>query len=436
MPTFKDLGISESLLLSLEKMKFETPTDIQAATIPLALSGKDLLASAQTGTGKTGAFSIPLVDCLLNTERRAIVLTPTRELAKQVLEVIRDIIGTNSNLKTAFLIGGEPIRGQLRQLDRDPRIIVGTPGRVNDHIKRRSLDLSRTDFLVIDETDRMLDMGFSIQIDEIIKHMPKKKQTLMFSATIGREIENLARKYLNNPERVKFNFENSVKPDIVQKIVRVQETEKYDELKKYLDSNEGSVIVFVNKKFSADKIAKRITIDGINAKAIHGDLRQEKREVVIKNFRNQRYRVLVATDVASRGLDVPHIEHVINYDLPQCVEDYIHRIGRTGRAGSKGNSVCFVTSGEERKSFSIRKHIDPTIKNTSSREPSGQSSGRYRGSGGDSRGFAGKPRFPRSNEGGESRGYSERPRFPRPTEGGSPSEFKAKKKSRNNDGTR
>ena len=361
MKTFEQLGISKLVLPSLLKMNFLKPTDIQKETIPFTLNGRDVLASAQTGTGKTGAFAIPLVSFMADSERCGLILTPTRELAAQVMGIIRDIIGSELKIKTALLIGGEPMGKQLKQLKNNPRIIVGTPGRINDHLKRGTLNISETDFLVIDETDRMLDMGFSIQIDEIIRHMPKNKQTLMFSATFDKKIINLANKYLNKPERVSLDLDLSTKPDIDQKILRISEDGKYDELKKQIDDIDGSVIVFVNTKYGADKLAKKITADGYSAKAIHGGLRQDKRNMVIKSFRDKKHRVMIATDVAARGLDIPHIEHVVNYDLPQCLEDYTHRIGRTGRAGAKGSSVCFITPKEDKKSYPIRKVIDPSI---------------------------------------------------------------------------
>ena len=365
MKTFEQLGISGLILPSLQKMNFLKPTDIQRETIPFTIDGKDILASAQTGTGKTGAFAIPLVSFIIDSQRSGLILTPTRELAAQVMSIIKDLIGENLKIKTALLIGGEPMNRQLKQLQNNPRIVVGTPGRINDHLKRGTLNISKTDFLVIDETDRMLDMGFSVQIDEIIKHMPKQKQTLMFSATIDKTIVNLSKKYLNNPERVCIDSNVTTNPNIDQKILKVSEDDKYGELKKQIDNTNGSVIVFVNTKYGADKLAKRITADGYPAKAMHSGLRQDKRNILIKNFREKKHKIMIATDVASRGIDIPHIEHVVIYDLPQCLDDYTHRVGRTGRAGSKGTSVCFITPKEHKKSYPIRKIIDPSISSTS-----------------------------------------------------------------------
>ena len=419
--TFEQLGVSTLVTASLEKMNFTVPTKIQNDTIPFALQGKDVLASAQTGTGKTGAFSIPLVSLILESDRQGLILTPTRELASQVMGVIRELIGSNSSIKTAFIIGGEPMGRQLKQLQSNPRIIVGTPGRINDHLKRKTLDISKTDFLVIDETDRMLDMGFSVQIDAIIKHMAVKKQTLMFSATISKEIVSLAKKYLKDPERVCLDSELISKSDISQEIIKTSEEGKYDELKKQLDTREGSVVVFVNTKHGAEKLAKRISFEGHSAKAIHGDLRQERREQVVKSFRKQNYRVMIATDVASRGLDIPHIEHVINYDLPQSSDDYIHRIGRTGRAGAKGASVCFITPKEHKKSFSIRKIIDPTIEDVKPTRGGAGPEGRKKSFGRDkSNGSGGERRsFDRpARRDGDGFGASKRSFNKSPSEGG------------------
>lgn len=350
MKLFSDFsGLSTHVLASLERMQFNEPTPIQAQAIPLALEGKDLLGSAQTGTGKTGAFAIPMVSKLLNKEiQGALILTPTRELAAQVLVTVNTILGRNSNLNTALLIGGEDIRRQLMQLRKKPQIIVGTPGRINDHIERGTVNLSSVNFVVLDETDRMLDMGFGQQIDTIIAQVAPERQTLMFSATMPNNIMKMASKYLKNPERIAIG--SCLKPvaAIDQQTVKVTEAEKYDHLIQELTARDGSVVVFVKTKFGAKKIADRLYKDRFEAEAIHGNLRQNKRDQVIKGFKNKRFRILVATDVAARGLDVPHVAHVINHDLPQCPEDYIHRIGRTARAGATGSAVNFITPQDNR----------------------------------------------------------------------------------------
>ena len=342
-------GLATPLLESLDRMGFKTPTPIQARAIPLAMQGKDILGSAQTGTGKTGAFAIPLVSKIMNKEiQGALVLTPTRELAVQVLAAIHQILGNKSNINTALLIGGESMILQFRQLRRNPTIIVGTPGRINDHLERQSVSFAKTTYLVLDETDRMLDMGFGHQIDSILEYVPENRQTLMFSATMPKNIMHMAAKYLKQPERIEIG--SSIKPleSILQESIRIQEGEKYGQLVKELDTREGSVVIFVRTKQGAKNIADRLYRDRFSAQAIHGNLRQNKRDSVMQGFRDSKFRILVATDVAARGLDVPHIQHVINHDLPQCPEDYIHRIGRTARAGAKGSALNFITGKEDR----------------------------------------------------------------------------------------
>lgn len=366
MNNFESLGLHNTLMQSLAQMKFLTPTPIQAQAIPPALEGRDILGSAQTGTGKTGAFAIPMVNALLNNPRgSALILTPTRELARQVMDMVHLLVGRNGALKTAFLIGGEPMGKQFSQLRVNPRIIIGTPGRINDHLERGSLKLHDAGFLVLDETDRMLDMGFGVQLERIFKYMPEKRQTLMFSATLPKGIVKLSENYLTNPVRVAVGAVNNVAEKIKQDVVRLGEEEKYDELLRQLDARSGSVIIFVKTKFGTERLAKKLAKENHSADAIHGDLRQSKRDRVIKDFRSKHYRILVATDVAARGLDIPHIEHVINYDLPQAPEDYIHRIGRTARAGAEGSALCLVTPSDGRKWREIERLLNPEAHNDS-----------------------------------------------------------------------
>tara|TARA_R110001592_G_scaffold3525_12_gene19927 strand:+ start:23037 stop:24920 length:1884 start_codon:yes stop_codon:yes gene_type:complete len=360
MKNFDGLGLNSVLQDSLARMKYTVPTPIQAQAIPVALDGRDILGSAQTGTGKTAAFAIPLVEALLNDERKcALVMTPTRELGKQVMEIMQQLLGPKSNIKTAFLIGGESMNKQYAQLKRRPRLVVGTPGRINDHLERRNLHLDQTRFLVLDETDRMLDMGFSIQIDRIVKHIPDDRQTLLFSATMPKNIIKMADKYQHNPERIAIGSSINVAENIDQKVVRVDQDKKYEVLTDELDVRGGSVIVFVKTKRGADKLARKLQDHDYKADAIHGDLKQSKRDRVIKAYRGKAFRILVATDVVARGLDVPHVEHVINYDLPQVPEDYIHRIGRTARAGAKGESLCLITPQDGRKWHAIEQMLFP-----------------------------------------------------------------------------
>lgn len=363
MKHFEAFGLSPSLNKALAAMGYSAPTPIQEKAIPLALKGADILGSAQTGTGKTAAFAIPLVEAVLRSQKTcALVMTPTRELAKQVLDVIHNILGKQSPVRTAFLIGGEPMARQLQQLRQNPRIIVGTPGRINDHLSRNGGMLKETRFVVLDETDRMLDMGFGVQIDKILKFVPAERQTLMFSATLPDGIIKMSGKYLKNPQRVSIGATHAVATNIKQDVIHIEQDKKYAELLNQLHERAGSVIVFVKTKYGSEKMAKNLRRDDFSADALHGDLRQSKRTSVMNNFRANKFRILVATDIAARGLDVPHIEHVINYDLPQVAEDYIHRMGRTARAGAEGSALCFVASGDKAKWRAIECLLDPSKK--------------------------------------------------------------------------
>ena len=363
MENFKLLKIEDSLKNSLQKMKFTKPTPIQSMAIPVALEGKDVLGTAQTGTGKTLAFSIPLINKLiLDKNAFALVMCPTRELATQVMAAIKSIISDKINIKTALLIGGEAMQKQLRQLGNRSRIIVGTPGRINDHLKRKSLNLSATKYLVLDETDRMLDMGFTPQIELILKFIPKDHQTLLFSATLPQNIVRISERYLNKPERISTGSTSIPIAKIKQETLQVFKENKYDELVNQFIARKGSILVFVKTKRGADKMVKRLKEEGHSADAIHGDLRQSKRDRVINSFRKGLKRILIATDVAARGLDIPLIQHVINYDLPQVPEDYVHRIGRTARAGSEGSALTFLTPDDRSMWNSINKLIDPNFK--------------------------------------------------------------------------
>ncbi len=363
MENFTSIKIEDSLKNSLFKMNFIKPTPIQGMAIPVALEGKDILGTAQTGTGKTLAFTIPLINKLiLDKNAFALVMCPTRELASQVMETIKSIVSEKINIKTALLIGGESMQKQLRQLSNRSRIIVGTPGRINDHLKRKSLNLSATKYLVLDETDRMLDMGFTPQIEMVLKFIPRNHQTLLFSATLPQNILRISERYLNKPKRISAGATSIPVKKIKQETLQVFKENKYDELINQFLARKGSILVFVKTKRSADKMVKRLKEEGHSADAIHGDLRQSKRDRVINSFRKGLKRILIATDVAARGLDIPLIEHVINYDLPQVPEDYVHRIGRTARAGSEGSALTFLSSDDRPMWNSINKLINPNFK--------------------------------------------------------------------------
>ncbi len=441
MKKFHDFDLPEKLLKSLDAMAFTDATPIQEQAIPASLEGKDVLGTAQTGTGKTGAFAIPLAAKLLtNPKESLIVLTPTRELAMQVCKVFKDLLSTERSVKTALLIGGESIGRQFSQLRNNPRVIVGTPGRINDHLNRGTLRLNETRSLVLDESDLMLDMGFDVQIETIISEMPEERQTMMFSATLPRKIESMAGRYLKNPVRVSVGQQSEPGKNIEQQTLMISDGDKYSNLLDQLDQRTGSVIIFVKTKRGADRLSIKLNEEDHKSAAIHGDLRQSKRDRVLQGFRNQKYRIMVATDVAARGIDVPHIRHVINYDLPQCPEDYIHRIGRTARAGEKGAAVSFVTRQDRGKWGAIERLLDPNVK-------SDESGGRGSSRGGSSRGGfqkrdrggfggsrdSGRPSFKRRDDGdsrggsrggdrggfGGSRDSSDRPSFKRRDDGDS-----------------
>lgn len=423
MNTFKDFSLPEFLTKSLDEMQIVTPTPVQAEAIPAGLEGKNVLASAQTGTGKTMAYLLPLLTKLSKApQEKALILTPTRELAIQVQDSARKLLGRPGMCNIALLIGGEPMPKQLSQLRRHPRLIIGTPGRINDLLNRSVLHLETATYLVLDEVDRMLDMGFAEQLEDIVKNMPavEDRQTFMFSATMPKNIERLALKYLVNPHRITIGVENQPVAKIKQDIVYATNSEKLTLLAKELDEREGFIIVFVKTKHRADQLAVTLRDKNHNAQAIHGGLRQQKRERVIKDFRDRKSRIVIATDIAARGLDVPHIQHVINYDLPQCPEDYLHRIGRTGRAGAEGSALSLIAPDEEHKWRAISRMInDHEFESTGfSRSPrsSGNSgSSEKRSYGNRSRsGFGDRPRRSFRSEGrgdfGGDFGNSDRPR--------------------------
>ena len=333
---------------ALARQGIATPTPVQTAAIPDVLRGRDVLATAQTGTGKTLAFLLPLAARLwVRPEANALILSPTRELAQQTYEEWQKITD-GQDLPAALIIGGDNIHKQFALLRDKPRVIVATPGRVIDHLQRKSVDLRRTHTLILDEIDRMLDMGFIDDMRRIVAALPAPRHTLLFSATLPNEVQQLAREFLVSPSRVQIG--SVVKPAefVLQEIVRVDIREKLPQLLHELNTRAGSVLVFVRTKHGAERLAKQLKLYGQKCNALHGDLRQNRRRQVLEFFKNQTVRVLVATDVAARGIDVAHIAHVINYDLPQSPEDYIHRIGRTGRAGAVGNSISFIAGDEDK----------------------------------------------------------------------------------------
>ena len=386
MTTFQDFALPEALQHKLDALGFDKPTPVQERAIPAALEHRDILGSAQTGTGKTAAFSIPILTKIMNhADVYGIIVTPTRELALQVDEQIRAFLSAKSKIRSVVLIGGASIERQVQALGKRPKIVVGTPGRIIDHLERKSLDLSGFNYVVLDETDRMLDMGFSAPIAEIFSHVSKERQTLLFSATLPKNIQKISAQYLQNPVRIEMGQVNSVGDNIVQSTQFVSKDGKFEMLVDALREHDQSAIVFMNSKFATEKMAKRLKSAGITAEAIHGDLRQSKRERVISNLRDNKFRVLVATDVAARGIDVPHIHQVINFDLPRQTEDYIHRIGRTGRNGAQGIALNLATRDDMEKLNDIERLINPNAAKSAHNRPAGkparkkpQAKGRWR----------------------------------------------------------
>ncbi|MES2965324.1 MAG: DEAD/DEAH box helicase [Bdellovibrionota bacterium] len=355
-PLFSDFNFAPAVKKSIEQMGFEVPTDVQRQAIPKVLEGKDVLVTAQTGSGKTAAFLTPILTKMLEAVdekparfRRALIIAPTRELAEQIGQVARDLTYFSRRFRYAVVIGGSAYGRQLQQLRDRPAFVIGTPGRLIDHIDRGTLKLENFDFLVLDEADRMLDMGFEPQIEEIVKALPEKRQTMMFSATLPPEVKRLVSRYLKDPVRISVGEENRAVSTIKQDVVEVREGDKEQTLLREIDKLAGTMIIFTRTKMKADRVSALLNDNGHQADALHGDLTQGARRRVTQNFRDERIRILVATDIASRGLDIDHIQHVVNYDLPMVTEDYIHRIGRTGRAGREGHSIAFVTPADGMK---------------------------------------------------------------------------------------
>lgn len=358
--TFQDLNLSSALMQSISKMGFEEPSPIQAQTIPLGLQNKDVIGQAQTGTGKTAAFGIPLIEKIdmKNENIQALVVAPTRELAIQVSEELYKI-GYHKRSRVLPIYGGQDINRQIRALKKNPHIIVGTPGRLIDHINRKTLKLGSVHTIVLDEADEMLNMGFIDDIEAILSNVPKERQTLLFSATMPDPIRRIAEKFMVNPELVKVKAKEMTVPNITQYYLDVHEKKKFDVLTRLLDIQSPELaIVFGRTKRRVDELSEALTLRGYTAEGIHGDLTQAKRMSTLRKFKEGAIEVLVATDVAARGLDISGVTHVYNFDVPQDPESYVHRIGRTGRAGKTGMAMTFVTPRE----MDIVKNIERTTK--------------------------------------------------------------------------
>lgn len=355
-PTFYGLGIAPGLLKRLDELSFVTPTPIQQKAIPIAVTGEDVIGIAQTGTGKTFAFSIPMIQQISATKRRGLVLLPTRELAIQVQDELEKLAG-KLGLKTTLLIGGASMEKQIRSLKKGVHIIIATPGRLNDLLQQKKVSLKDTGILVLDEADRMLDMGFEPQIKRVLRHLPQQRQTMLFSATMPARIAQLAREYMNKPLRVEVAPAGTTSKDIDQEMIIVPRTEKIDLLKKLLDEYKGTVLIFSRTKHGAKKIARLVRKFGHTSAEIHSNRSLNQRIKALEGFKKGSYRILVATDIAARGIDVNEIELVINYDLPDNLDDYVHRIGRTGRGGAEGKAISFVAPEQRRDVQAIERLI-------------------------------------------------------------------------------
>ena len=400
--SFKSLGLSDALVKAVAEKGYTTPSPIQQKAIPHILEGKDILASAQTGTGKTAGFTLPVLQYLTETKHpkyrplRALVLTPTRELAAQVYENVREY-SKYVNIKSAVIFGGVKPASQIATLRRGVDILVATPGRLLDLHEQKAVSFKRIDVLILDEADRMLDMGFARDLNKLISFMPAKRQNLMFSATFSKEIKKLANGILRNPVSVETAPQNSTAKKVSHKVYQVDKKQKTTLLIKLIkDGNWSQVLVFTRTKHGANRLSGQLEADGITSAAIHGNKSQNARTKALADFKSGEIRVLVATDIAARGIDIDQLPHVVNYELPNVAEDYVHRIGRTGRAGNKGEAMSLVCVDENEFLANIEKLIkkdihkfvvkgfapDPSIK----AEPiSMGGGGRGRGRGGNSR---------------------------------------------------
>jgi ATP-dependent RNA helicase RhlE len=359
-PDFNSLGISPELLEVLNRLRLTTPTPIQHQCIPAALEGKDVVGIAQTGTGKTLAFGVPMIQLLRQNNGQGLILLPTRELALQVNEVLRSL-GQKFGLRTVVLIGGASAYQQIQAIRRNPHIIVSTPGRLIDHLQQKNFSLDKIKMIVLDEADRMFDIGFAPQIKQILSFAPKERQTMMFSATMPKAIAEMAARFMKIPWRIEVAPSGTVAAKVEQEIFIVSKELRAQLLDKLLADNAGSVLIFSRTKHGAKKIAIGVRDMGHTAVEIHSNRSLAQRQEAMAGFKTGKYRVLVATDIAARGIDVEGISLVINYDLPNNADDYVHRIGRTARAGSMGKAVSFAGPDERSDIWQIEKLIRKTI---------------------------------------------------------------------------
>ncbi len=364
---FSDLSLSNHVLNDLEYHGFNKPMPIQEQTIPVLLRGRDLIAEAKTGTGKTLAFGVPLIEGVNPGEKRvqALVLAPTRELARQVDGELKKI-GYKKRVHSVAVYGGKNINNQAQRIQKGAQIIVGTPGRTLDLINRRILRLNSVKMLVLDEADRMLDMGFIKDIRKIISHIPRERQTMLFSATIPQEVKKLAQSVMDNPEEISINSDDMTVEEIQQFYYEIPQENKLDTFIRVVRQEKpDSAIVFCNTKRWTDTLTRILKKKGLQCQALHGDLTQKQRDMVMQGFRDKRFRYLIATDVAARGLDINDVSHIFNYDIPQDPDNYVHRIGRTARAGKEGRAFSFINPHEIHSLWDIEHRCRTSIQKTS-----------------------------------------------------------------------
>ena len=366
--SFKNLGLCDQLLRAVKEQGYDEPTPVQKEAIPVILAKRDILAGAQTGTGKTAGFTLPMLELLHKHKPengkhhvRALILTPTRELASQVQESV-ELYGKFLPFKSCVIFGGVKINPQITALRKGMDIVVATPGRLLDHIAQKTINLSKVDFLILDEADRMLDMGFINDIKKVLAVLPKQKQTLLFSATFSNEIKKLTDSLLNSPVLIEVARRNQSSEQIKQIVHPVDKTRKRELLTKLItDGDWQQVLVFTRTKHGANRLTGQLETDGISAAAIHGNKSQNARTKALADFKSGKVRVLVATDIAARGIDIDQLPHVVNYELPNVPEDYVHRIGRTGRAGNNGEAMSLVCVDEDEFLANIEKLIKKDI---------------------------------------------------------------------------
>ncbi|WP_406662494.1 DEAD/DEAH box helicase [Methanolobus sp. ZRKC3] len=369
--TFNDLYLSRELRRGITEMGYKEPTDIQQKAIPIIQEGKDIIGQAQTGTGKTAAFGIPLLDSInaRSKKTQAMILCPTRELANQVADELTKISKYLEGINVVPIYGGKPIGQQIRDIKKGAHIIVGTPGRIIDHIERRTLRMDSIEIMILDEADEMLNMGFREDIERILDNAPVERQTLLFSATMPKPILRLTKEYQQNPEHINVVKRELTAPKVEQFYIEMKGSEKADAVRRIIEANNfKSSLIFCNTKREVDTLLVKLKAHGHSVEALHGDIKQAQREITMKRLRDEKINVLVATDVAARGLDVENIEVVFNYDLPHEIETYVHRIGRTARAGRPGVAYSFVSRRETGKLRAIKKYTKTEI--ISARVPS------------------------------------------------------------------